>query len=419
MIRKEIKSFLFLSFCLFIAQAYGGAYSNLNVGGERVGMLAYVAKAEDLTAIYHNPAGLTQLEGTVFHGSFNVGYVTMQVKRRYWDGSPSPVPGKEERLSEAVKPKIAGGLLPMAAVGTDFGLERWRFAIAMYWPNLAGAVFNERTPINDLAIRGFSATMFIVPTVAYKVNDFLSFGAGLSYIYTFLQSEKMYKFGAQDLKLKLDAYGQDIGYNLGVMINSGNGLRLGLSFYGRNNIDLTGKGSLGDWDLEGDSVYIFPRTLRAGINFQLTQKLQLGFDYTWWDYSVWQEMKLNLKIKLDPEHTLQRTEIRHMHFKDSYNYALGAEYKYSDKVHFLGGVMTDITPIPDTTFSLDAATGTYVAIGLGVKYIPSDKNNWTFSYEHQWQEQRNIRNSITNPPTNVLVQKAAFDTLVVEFNHWF
>src|SRR4030042_3755287 len=52
---------------LCASSVYGSGFLNPDIGAASLGMgVSVVAKADDLTAIYFNPAGLTQLKGTHF-----------------------------------------------------------------------------------------------------------------------------------------------------------------------------------------------------------------------------------------------------------------------------------------------------------------------------------------------------------------
>ncbi len=390
--------------------ALAGGSANLNAGAERVAMLAYVAKAENLTCIFHNPAGLAQLKGNNFHSSLNLGYISAGFRLREFDEEGNPY------LLDEIKPKIAGGILPLLGVSSDFDTERWVFGVGLYFPFLGGAYFEEDDDFKYHLVRATIINAYLTPTVAYRVLDNLFVGAGISYIFSYKSGERwMEKYGF-DGPLEFELTGHSWGWDVGALYNPIEKLRLGVSFASKNYLDLEGDATFTNvatktkFDLNLKNTEIIPSTLRGGINYQLTDKVQVGFDYTWWNYSV---VKKSV-IEVSGDLPLGKIESPR-NYRDSLNVALGMEYAYSPIWTFYGGIMRDVTPTPDATYSMETITNDYIAIAMGFKR-KFERSDFTLAYQHQWQEKRNISHSILDPPFNVKVETAMFDTIVVEYN---
>ena len=164
----------------FGTDAYGEAFRLLNQGAAAAGQGgAFAAQADDPSAIYYNPAGITQLRGVqMYTGAMFVGGTTQFT-------SPSG--------AEATGP-FAGSVAfppPMTLYVTanlpDIGITKLgdlavglgvisRFGLVTSYPDngpFSTAVTSAALPLID-----------IKPTLAYRISDRLSIGLGAD-IYTF------------------------------------------------------------------------------------------------------------------------------------------------------------------------------------------------------------------------------------------
>lgn len=122
------------------ALADGGYYSG-TLGARATGRAgAFAAKADDLTAVSFNPAGLANLETTFVEvgnqASHNAYSYTRARTYDYADGHQDPTTGAAplvtfDRVSNQ-KPWQAA--VPMLGMASKLGLEDWGFALAVYAP---------------------------------------------------------------------------------------------------------------------------------------------------------------------------------------------------------------------------------------------------------------------------------------------
>src|SRR3954447_17615869 len=134
-------------------RSHGGAFEVLQQGARASGQAeAFSAQADDASAIWYNPAGLTQLDGTNVSAG---GYIV--VPDEHFKGT----------LGESSNHLVS--LLPHVYPETDFGLERFRFGRGI--SNVFGLRedWGQSGPLADVFTRGHLYTMNIQPTVAYKV----------------------------------------------------------------------------------------------------------------------------------------------------------------------------------------------------------------------------------------------------------
>lgn len=138
---------LALALAVISADAFAGGFELPDNGARAVGRgSAFTVRADDLTAIAHNPGGLSRLRGTHLLYSHNVIHAPMSFTRAQSAVATTATTGAggEDPLAtvENLTPWFALGGMFVAA--TDFGLEDWTFAIGAYGPNAAGS---QRWPL--------------------------------------------------------------------------------------------------------------------------------------------------------------------------------------------------------------------------------------------------------------------------------
>ncbi len=154
---------------------------------------ATVARADDLSAIEYNPAGLAKLEQTRFHLGNRFGYVNESFKRApLYDWSKLDFNGVPEYVTfdKVSNDKTWVLLNPMLVAATDFGLKSWGFALGAYAPQ---GVSQQAFPVDGgsrymLTERDVKILYYNL-SAAWKYNDI--FGVGASFQWVDLASLKL------------------------------------------------------------------------------------------------------------------------------------------------------------------------------------------------------------------------------------
>jgi long-chain fatty acid transport protein len=180
---------------LFAAQVYAAGVDLTGVGARAQALGNYRAIAEDWSAMYWNPAGLTQTKG--WHAGASLEFITPTVG--YTPATyESPVLGPGQQFStlryENTENEPKTFLTP--AAGVYYTGEKWAFGLGFWapfglgatWDLMQESLYNPNYPMiefeDDLKV------IDIHPTVAYKLNDKLSVGAGLSLVYADIMIRK-------------------------------------------------------------------------------------------------------------------------------------------------------------------------------------------------------------------------------------
>lgn len=386
-----------------------GGFHTPDFGTRRCGMMAVMGKPDDVTAIFHNPAGLTLQEGTNLYLAGQ--YTQVELGFRFYDSMGKLKPDKE------ITPKQSWGILPFLGVGTDFGTKKLRGGLAVYAPNLYGASLPENGPTRYHLTQGFFAALHMTGTLAYQFTKHLSVGAGISAVYMRMQGQQYFnplvsadpdmRFDAsdavrsQDIKMDLVSQGWTWDWNVGILIKPIETLGLGFSFI--SGADVKMKGDIkatpaagGGGKSRQTTTMAIPFTLRGGINWEVAPGFELGLDFFYWHYQVLQEqvMKLDTPLYGIKE---QRTPKA---YKNAWNISAGLLYRPIDAVDVMVGYQRDTTPIPDQTLSLDNITRSHHGVSCGVRWRAL---NWLavgLTFQRTWYDLLNIQTSILNPPVN-------------------
>jgi long-chain fatty acid transport protein len=218
------------------------------------------------------------------------------------------------------------------------------------------------------AIDSRVTTVNVNPTVAYKVNDVVSLGAGLSYQTvdaTLTRAVNFFPAGEGSVKVSGDDAAW--GWNVGALFNLGTDMRVGVAY--RSPLR---------YRIEGDVEFVRPAgvpaaaapngsiftdiTLPESASVSVFQKFNEQWDFmgdiSW---TRWSRLE-NLNIYRTNGATLQATP---ENWDDSWRISLGLNYRVNDQWKLRGGVAYDQTPVSDQfrTARIPDNDRTWLAIG--------------------------------------------------------
>ena len=240
---------------------------------------AFVATADNPSAIYYNPAGITQLEGEhIQAGSlFYLG-----IYGDYESPTGTSVHNNPEVLAApTLQYTISPEGLPLS-----FGLGIYEpFGFSVDWP--------DNAPFRQEAITGSLDYITINPVVAWKVVPSLSIAAGPTFNYSkvdFAQGLFQPPYpsipGAQ-AEFKGDNW--SYGFNVGLLWQPHPQWSFGASYRSSSRMNYQGNFStqspLGSSSTTTSSSIDFPQTAIGGISFRPTPKWNIEFDLDWADWS--------------------------------------------------------------------------------------------------------------------------------------
>jgi long-chain fatty acid transport protein len=116
---------------LATARAQAAGFEVGDIGARALGRGgAFAARADDLTAIGYNPAGLARQPGTRVLASLEMPHASLTFRRAGLDADGQPYP--------AVSNAAGFGVIPFGAVSSDLGTRDVTFALAAFGPSACG-----------------------------------------------------------------------------------------------------------------------------------------------------------------------------------------------------------------------------------------------------------------------------------------
>ncbi|MBZ0068881.1 MAG: outer membrane protein transport protein [Thiobacillus sp.] len=380
-----------------LVQAAGFALVEQNASGLGNAYAGQAAVAADASTIFFNPAGMTLLPDrqlvmaghlikpqAEFSGSSNIG-----------GGNGGDAGG----LAIVPNGYFAYRLTPDVHVGVGmnapFGLKT---EYDSTWAGRTQGIKSELKTIN------------LNPAIAWKANESLSLGAGLSVQYA--QATLTSQTGGGLLTVKGDNYSW--GFNLGALWQLSDATRIGLAYRSEVDQKLEGTAEFSVVTALNTPVtasVTLPDSASLSLVHQLNPRLELLADMTWTGWSDFDELRIvraaGTTLGVTPEN-----------WNDSYRYSVGANYRLNDKVTLRSGLAYDETPVSDAFRTARIPDESRTWLSFGAQYRLSSKNTIDVGYAHLFVDEARI-NKTESGVTLAGTYEASVDILSAQLTHNF
>lgn len=219
------------------------------------------------------------------------------------------------------------------------------------------------------------------PSFALRVNERIAVGVGLDVYQSELDLRQYMPWGAvvgnpaaPDGDMRFEGDGTGVGGNIGVQIQVAEKQQLALVYRSRVKVDYDGdfKASnipdprLAAPKTDFDSEIEFPSMAAVGYGIQLTDRLHLGADVEWIEFSTFDSLPLDIA----QNNPLLPSPAIPQNWKDTWTYGVSAEYALNDAWALRGSYKYMETPIPSETLSptLPDADRHLLTAGVGYKH---------------------------------------------------
>lgn len=377
-------------------------------GGRALGQAgAFTARASEPSAVFYNPAAITQLPGS----QFQVGLDFANSEDKYQSATGS----------FAGKHLIDFPPALYATWNSDDG--PWALGIGLdspYWYRVDWfpALFPGRFRAREFELR----VVELHPVVAYDLGDGWSLGGGFRYLYGSLaqgDSELLsVPFAPSPVNVEIeratdanvDAYTWDLAIHYAAP-------SWGWGAVYRSNAEL--KGSAGaDYSARPTGIptvdaqvqerlqngrasqaFEIPREIRGGVWFAPYPELRIELDTAW---QSWSSLE-NSAVTWSPDPLtggLSRTDLTRRDWEDTLALRLGLEGNITDPLILYGGVAWEPSPVPGSTTEPGFPRGDATVYAAGISYsLPNISFDLGYSF-HDHDRQNASSQELLNPGVN-------------------
>ena len=294
---------------------------------------------DDLSAVHYNPAGMTLLSGTRMQATGT--WVAVNLDYESHDGSVTE------------NGRLKGQTIPAGFLTHQISDSLWA-GLGLTVPYGMGTEFDENWGGMDRGTESMILTFDINPNLAWKVNDKLSVGGGISLQYA--KAELGFGFDVPSFKtvahanVKGDSWAW--GWNVGMMFQPVETVRVGLAYRshiahnadGHTTLDINGMRSLtSDMKVRIKT----PDTITLSATWEATDALRLSGTARWSKWSNFKSLSLdnsgfdNQMVDLIASAHSTITN----NWDDTWFFSVGADYKLNGQWTVRGGVAYDQGPV--------------------------------------------------------------------------
>ena len=334
---------------------------------------AFVATADNPSAIYYNPAGITQLKGQQVRGALNI------------MGAEA---GFESRTLRDVT--TVNDFLPQPGAFYTYSPEEFPFSFGAgyYMPFGFKTEWPKNSPFRTTTISGELQCHTLNPVLAWKVTDTLSIAAGPTLNYAFTDLSRGISTPGDEFKFKGDAF--SYGVTAGLLWQPAVKHSFGVSYRSASTAELDGESTVKPASVPKQDASVrlpLPHVLVVGYSFRPTPQWNLEVDVDWtdWDRVNTPVLKQNTGNDALP-----------LNWKNSFAVEAGATRYFENGWHVSAGYVYLENSIPTRWYNpLVPDQDLHVfSTGVGGK---RQKISWDLTYQFTYGPGRDVSGSVYGP----------------------
>lgn len=339
-----------------------------------------VTGVHDVSDMFFNPAVLSDVE----NGEFILSATYLDVDINTKGGSKTDGTSKTANVHDAGRGVTVPALYVAKRINQDMV-----FGLAVTSPFGLATSYNKSWQGADRAIDTSVSTININPSLAYKVDDKLSLGAGLQAQY---YEAKLTNNYASAYYTKVHGSGWGYGFNLGAKYQATKDLKLGIGY--RSKIDHVLNGSVavqGYAYSDARSKATTPESLTAGAAYKFNPTTELVYDLTW---TRWSRLK-SFGVYAEQNNSLSSASS--YNWRDSFLHSVGANFNMNDKFLLRTGLAYEKEAVADSNRNPTVPVSNKIWASAGFNYKLSNSLSVDAAYVRQFY--RNAKSSFAGTST--------------------
>lgn len=296
---------------------------------------------DDLSAVHYNPAGMTLLSGTRMQATGTWVAVNLDYEGNY---------GQSENG------RLKGQTIPAGFITHQINDSLWA-GLGLTVPYGMGTEYGEGWKGRERGTESMILTFDINPNLAWKVNDKLSVGGGISlqYAKAELGSGRIVSKNGHTINSNVKGDSWAWGWNVGVMFQPVETVRLGLAYRSNISHNADGHTTLNNVPVKTDNGLVLtnirsdmevriktPDTITFSATWEATDALRLSGTARWSKWSNFHSLDVQ---NLDLAGTQFSSTVVENNWDDTWFFSVGADYKLNGQWTIRGGVAYDQGPV--------------------------------------------------------------------------
>ena len=347
---------------------------------------AFAATADNASAVYYNPAGITQLEGThTLLGSYAI-----SLKERV----DLDAPGSESFSSTNTELQFVPNFF-----------ATWKpkehplaFGLGVYAPFGFSLEYPDDTAFRTLAKEGSIQFIAINPVIAWKICDTLSIAAGPTVNYG--QAKLVRGVLALGDRFDFEGAGVSYGFTAGLLWHPHRMHHFGLTYRSTSALNFSGHSRVKtnpftvptpfgpftvpgiDSEEDANAEIQFPQVVTFGYSFRPTENWNFEFNLDWTDWD-----SLNTVTLRQPSGDIALP----FNWQSSFFYEFGVTRKLPANFWISGGYIFSENSVPEESFNpiIPDSDRHVFSGGFGQRFAHF---NWSVAYQYTTGPRRTIDN---------------------------
>jgi len=341
-----------LVFSLVSSSAFAGGFYLSEIGTPgSVGTAGVSNVTNTLSAesVYTNPAGMTGIDDTRITAGSQLVLPTIR-----FDSDIATAGGSDGGNAGSVT------AIPSFFIVTPLS-DDWRLGLGISVPLGGGADYGKDFVGRYQAQKSELAVISISPAVAYQVNDQLSLGVGVSFLYTSMDLHIALNQPGPlpDGRAKMDDL-DDWGYQgfIGATYEATDRLTLGAVYRTEADVELEGDIKFEDVTLpplnlltsqlnKAQVDYTYPQLVQVGLKYKLSDDTLLMADVAWEDWSAFGDTRIGLSGDGSVIQSFDRD------WDDTWHLGFALAHRLPENQVLTGGISYDSSPVSDSKRTAD------------------------------------------------------------------
>jgi len=333
-------------------------------GTAHAGALAY---ANDASAAWYNPAGMTRLSGTEIQAS--AGVLFGQVEFEQDPGTP-----------------VAGGnggnaALPAPILGFSLAhsfTDRLKGGFALGSISGAGLDYDNSWAGRQQATEVQLIMLTAAPSLAYRLLDWLSVGAQLQISYASLDPFELRAPNPAQSFIRIDGDTWVFGYSIGALVEISERTRLGVKYQSETELDFSGDlnisgGMVGGTSFSTDLTIQLPQAVEVSLYHEINDQWAVLGTANWEQWSDFRSIPIS---------TARGSAQIPRGWVDTFKLAGGVHYRLSPLWLLKAGMAYDSSPVGASQRTADMPMDRQFRYAVGAQYQYSEALSLGGAFEY-------------------------------------